>query len=217
MWKQTNQERSERKASRSRGREFRRNDRETSYRYSPKRTPKIKGGEFNGKRQNSRFISESQNQPIIPTRKGPHYEGRHITLVGDHTNRDHINTQEIGRHHFATKPKMYSDAVKEGLHNPHKKNQMGKILNMRQTNSEKSESILTRNRDRSRSTSKSLPPDTPPSPSFFRKDLIQNRKKRTNDAQLWDMQGKRQRSMEEEEEREELERSHREKRGKISI
>ncbi|CAH2250168.1 Hypothetical predicted protein [Pelobates cultripes] len=213
MWKQMNQERPEHRVSRSRAREFRRDDREPPHRYSPKRTVTRMEGEKNRKRQNSRFVLGSQNQLTTPIRKEPYYEGSHTIAVGDRTNRDHTNTQEAGRHHYVTKSKTYSDVVKEGSYNYQKKNQMGKILNARQTNSDRLEPILMRNR----SISKSLPPDTPPSPSFFRRDLIQNRRKWTNDVQLWDMQGKRQRSMEEEEEREELERSHREKRGKTSI
>ncbi|CAH2275515.1 Hypothetical predicted protein, partial [Pelobates cultripes] len=53
---------------------------------------------------------------------------------------------------------------------------------------------------------------TPPSPSFFRPDLIQNRRKWTDKTQSWDIQGKRQRSTEEEGDREERRKQLREKR-----
>ncbi|CAH2275390.1 Hypothetical predicted protein, partial [Pelobates cultripes] len=65
----------------------------------------------------------------------------------------------------------------------------------------------------------SPPPDTPPSPSFFRRDLIQNRRKPIESSQFWEPLGKRQRSLEGEGEgeREERKRQHQEKRGKTSI
>ncbi|CAH2300117.1 Hypothetical predicted protein, partial [Pelobates cultripes] len=69
--------------------------------------------------------------------------------------------------------------------------------------------------NRSRSTSPPL--DTPPSPSFFRRDLIQNRRKLIDNTQPQEILGKRQRSLEEEGEREERKKQHREKRGKTSI
>ncbi|CAH2249485.1 Hypothetical predicted protein, partial [Pelobates cultripes] len=110
-------------------------------------------------------------------------------------------------------PKKYSDVVKEGTQRKY----LDKTLdNHNTTHSPKGRHITTHHEIRNHSRSISPPPDTPPSPSFFQRDLIQNRRKPTDSTQFWEISGKRKRSLEEGE-REERGKQHREKTGKTSI